>query len=146
MITAILSLLGGLGIPSIILGILSKFGFSWLSSGFIAPIAKACAGLVDLALMVLRWVLEKVISGLDHIVKSPTAVATVILMMWGSYAYGIHKAPTEGAKTRVEQPRQSSRARRTHTRTTSAPKRNPAQAEPRYVWDLGPLNWLLHAK
>lgn len=92
MITSILSLLAGVGVPAVITGILGKFLpglFAGTIGKFIGPIVTLCMGLVDLLLIVLRWVVSKVIAGLDHIVQSVPATFTVLVLMWGSYAYGV---------------------------------------------------------
>lgn len=92
MITSILSLLAGIGVPAIITGVLGKFLpglFAGAIGRFIGPIVALCMGLVDLLLIVLRWVVSKVIAGLDHIVQSVPATFTVLVLMWGSYAYGV---------------------------------------------------------
>lgn len=97
MISFILSLLGGLGIPAILTGIAGKLGLSWIAKltgmdGLIGtifkPIVALCIGLVDLLLEVLRWALRKIMGGLDHITQSVPATMTLLLFMWVSYGYG----------------------------------------------------------
>ena len=92
MVSFILSLLAGLGLPAVVTGVLGKFLpglFAGTIGKFIAPIVTLCIGLVDVLLILLRWVVAKIISGLDHIVKSVPATLTVLLLMYGSYMYGV---------------------------------------------------------
>ena len=93
MISLIISTLLSLGIPAVITGILGKLAPSWLGklgalSGFLQPIIALCVGLVDVLLTIIRWGLDKILKGLDHIVQSVPATFTVLLLMWLSYGYG----------------------------------------------------------
>ena len=92
MITTIVAWLAGLGLPAVVTGILGKFLpglFAGTIGKFLAPIVTLCIGLVDVLLILLRWIVAKIIAGLDHIVKSVPATLTVLLLMYGSYVYGV---------------------------------------------------------
>lgn len=96
MIATVLSLLAGIGVPATIIGIIGKLA-PWLLGPLmggaigkiVGPIVALCEGLVDLILVVLRWIVTKLLQGLDHIVKSVPATLTVLAMMYGSYVYGV---------------------------------------------------------
>lgn len=106
MITAALSLLGLVGGPGLLIGIAAKLGLGFASSALIAPVAKLCVALVDALIFVARWLLEKLVHGLDHIVKSVPAVVTLIVAMWATYAYTLHvEAPKRYREpARIERP------------------------------------------
>lgn len=115
MIATILSLLAGVGVPAVITGIIGKLVPGLLGpllSGtigkFLSPIIHLCMGLVDIILMLLKWVMQKIIAGLDHIVKSVPATLTVLLLMYGSYAYGdrLEHITGERGQPRAVQPAQ----------------------------------------
>lgn len=125
MVSFILSLLAGVGVPAIITGILGKFLpglFAGTIGKFIAPIVTLCMGLVDVLLIVLRWIVAKIIAGLDHIVKSVPATFTVLVLMYGSYMYGVgldgfwNKKPAS-VESRVEVPLPPRRPRPSPTET-----------------------------
>lgn len=92
MIATILAWVAGLGLPAVLTGILGKFLpglFAGTIGKFLGPIVALCMGLVDVLLLLLRWIMQKLINGLDHIVKSVPATLTVLVLMYGSYVYGI---------------------------------------------------------
>ena len=97
MILGILSLLGLGGIPAILLGIAGKLGFSWLTglmggTGLLAtilkPVVTLCIGLVDILLVVVKWLVKLIIDGLDYILKKPSAVGAVMVIAWVFWGLG----------------------------------------------------------
>ena len=127
MISTILSLLAGVGVPAIITGILGKFLpglFAGTIGKFLNPIVHLCMGLVDVLLMLLKWIMQKIIAGLDHIVKSVPATLTVLLLMYGSYAYGDRLEHILGEREVASQPR-TAPPLPTRRNTPSAPSMTP---------------------
>lgn len=131
MISFALSLLAGVGLPAIVTGVIGKFLpslFAGTIGKFLNPIVHLCMGLVDVLLMLLKWIMQKILAGLDHIVKSVPATLTVLLLMYGSYAYGDRLEHILGEREAVSQPR---------TAPPLPTRRNPPSAP-----SMTPGDWL----
>lgn len=82
-----------------VFGWLSKLGLGWIlqwfSGGLLGALGGALGHLFDVVSLVAKWVLGKLMLGLDHIIKSVPAVIVVIFVAWGGYGYGRYVAPVE---------------------------------------------------
>ena len=86
---------------SFIVGILSKFGLGWVVRWISGGLFKSLTGLIiagatellAVAGIILRWIVETFIKGVNHIIKSVPAVLVVISLSWGSYGYARYVAP-----------------------------------------------------
>lgn len=92
---------GALGIAGVALKLLGKFAPSAaatvLSNPITAAVSKVAEGFVDLVLWAAKGVLGYIgawlAGGFDHISKDTRSFAILMLVSWGSYSFGLWRAP-----------------------------------------------------
>jgi len=108
---------------SFLIGLLSKFGLGWvvkwLTGGLFSSLTKViilgATELISVLGIVLRWVVETFIKGVNHIIKSVPAVLVVLSLSWGSYGYARYVRPVEVKRIEVEAPSPENPTNRHHS-------------------------------